>query len=346
MRIAVAAEAFGFGPASKALAIAVELRRRGHDPVPFASSVAKEFFVRHGWPRTLDVAPAQLASSSLSKDFDAAVVLLDRRWARFFAPIVPTVLADSLAFMWPQSVFEDSLFTKISAYAVQDVFGGYARARSLCDPASNVVPVGAIVGAISSTPSGPAGKGSPLASLGGFSIPSSTDPDDSYWKMIREILPCPPWQYTASLSSRLSGPGVLSLTHNEFMSAAAESGRLAVSPGLTTLLELAHRDIPVLPLPPQNYSQALIVSNVAEGAVGALWGELAEYFKVPVGLEEHAGVDHVRRNIVRMNSDSAFLALVQDSLRSAAPTSLLSQIGGRGFSGVQESADLIERVAV
>jgi len=105
-RIAVAAEAFGFGPASKTAAVFAEIQNLGAaHGVAFADSIASEYLARQGIesPRPLHPSrPGEQAEIRRPADgLDGAIVALSPEWAEAFHALrVPTLFLDSLGFMW------------------------------------------------------------------------------------------------------------------------------------------------------------------------------------------------------------------------------------------------------
>jgi len=90
-RIAVCAQSFGFGPVSKACAIAKALIEgcQGLELVCIADSISKEFMKREGvWQESRDVTIGDDTVSNLNRqDFeglDGAVVVLDPKMASFW----------------------------------------------------------------------------------------------------------------------------------------------------------------------------------------------------------------------------------------------------------------------
>jgi hypothetical protein len=342
MKIAIAAEAFGFGPASKAVAISLRLRRLGHQVLPFVDSVAGEYFTANGFApvsHKLDaVAIGRFAP-------DAAVVCLDRPTAERCCRLLPTYFVDSLAYMWEESFYADhEFFRRLQRYVVQSTFDSDSRAMSLLPP-DLVTPVGAIVDleAEQSRSAFPSDAMDSLVLLGGLHVGNFAFDASDYWQLVKQVIaPVEQWDVLTSTFARAIMHTGRRLNHRELQARILRARRLVVAPGLTTLLESAGHGLRITPLPPQNYSQIHTVHRVAAAGGGMAWERLANYYKIEEHLPEFDGVRLVADRTRELASDRAAVAdmrsMVSDpSLSMALPSDIV-----RDYDGANEVARLVD----
>lgn len=309
--IAIAAQSFGFGPASKAVAVARAAQTRGLDVLAFGNGVAYEFFHRNGLslagdcvldpsnPANRSVIETKLASCSLG------LVSLDPDWAGLFARRLPTFFIDSLGFMWNQRYFDEHpVLRGLAGYLCQDVFGAANRVRSR--GLRNVHAVGAIidVGNADHVRPKPTAATSIVIHLGGMFNSFSPDPVGEYAAAIGTLLSgCVRPDQALLLTSDLARatfpqPAWMTgefRTHPDAIALYDSAHRIVGSPGLTTLLELAALGRGLVPLPPQNLSQALILHNMVTTVSGLprIWRFLADHYQLPPEIAEEDGVRRV-----------------------------------------------------
>ncbi len=85
----------------------------------------------------------------------------------------------------------------------------------------------------------------------------------------------------------------VSLPHMQFMRAVSTASRLLTSPGLTTLLEAFALQTPVIFLPPQNYSQYLIMDRLTRWGYPRVllnWSHIYPYFRIDDDVPEENAV--------------------------------------------------------
>lgn len=309
-RIAICAQSFGFGPVSKACAIAKALCEgcRELELVCIADSVSKEFMKREGlWKDGQDFTIGEDNVGNLKRqDFeglDAAMVVLDPKLASFFQPWVPTYFVDSLGFMWDKGFFQQyPCLRNIHSYFVQDVFGAHDKlaAKSV----KNLYPVGAIIDTRVSLPDDAPDL---TFHLGGLINIFERTPIQTY---VEGIIPLVEklgaGQISVILTSRFAMDAfkilrttnipVYNLPHDQSLGMFVRSRSVFTSPGLTTLLEMMSLQAPVVPLPPQNLSQALIISNLVAvwNKAPEIWGFLAEHYPLTDEIDEKEGVRMVQ----------------------------------------------------
>jgi hypothetical protein len=329
MRIAIAAEPFGFGPASKAFAIAQALLEARVEVVPLLDSVAYDYFIVNKFGANLRRWSARDVDPSIQRDIgtvDAAIVCLDPLWLSILAEEVPTFFVDSLGFMWNQDFMANPALRKVKRYFVQDVFEAASRITSAL-PDVDVQAVGAIVNVsqvnVTAAPHGHSNKG--VLSLGGFHTESEAFDRRPYWQLIKLVIE--PAEWTILTSQRAASQIAIGghLSHAEALHLMVSAEKVAVSPGLTTLLEAAAIGIPIAPLPPQNYSQALIIRRLAALGAGELWDYLMTSFNISEGLPEAEGIAEVRCCLINYARDAGFVTTMRKLLSGSSAFKLVPQ---------------------
>lgn len=304
LKLAIYAIPFGFGPVSKAVSII-----RAIDTLMevewylVGTGISYEFLERENIKAQLiDTAGFQDQSiiiNRVAKMVDGAVVLMDNDWANGLANQIPVFFADSLGFMWRKSDFASyPNMANMKAYYVQDVFG--AVAQMMQTGMRNIRPVSPI---LDLNQGDKVYGGRAIFHLGGLLNPFNPETTRSYLMGFKEILRGINQQDPLVLMSeaaRQKFPDLLgdvetvSLPHGKALSAMANSKFMWSSPGLTTLLEASALQIPLAPLPPQNYSQALNTRNMNRfygSNLHEIWNFLdEEYHEIIPDMDERDGV--------------------------------------------------------
>lgn len=341
IKLGLSAFPFGFGPVSKAVAIAKALSAK-HEIQWHAigSGISLEFMRREGFANSFtDTSQdsAEEVTKNIQHNADAAVVLMDPEWANNLAPHMDVFYADSLGYMWEKEDFDDFPdLDKLKKYYVQDLFNSYNNMLSTEQP--NVVSVPPILHLPAHFSS--AAKGRPVIHLGGLLNPMNPDTSRVYISGIQEIItsldlgePIILMSQTAkdTLAEDLGEYDCRAVPHDEALGLMKSASFLLSSPGLTTLLETAALDIPSCPLPPQNYSQVLNVRNMVNfygDKVDPVWHFLnEEYGSITAGMPEIEGV----RKITALNKEK-----LSDSDFTSRFSELLSAAIKRRTSPVQE----------
>jgi hypothetical protein len=136
------------------------------------------------------------------------------------------------------------------------------------------------------------------------------------------------------------------LSHGETMCRFAGATMVFTSPGMTALLELTSMAVPVIPLPPQNLSQATIVRELAAvDDTAPIWRFLANTYPVVDNCPEEEGVARVRALNRRYADDrdfhTAYQAAVQQEMANPRflPQSLVLD-----FKGLDDLAALVSEM--
>lgn len=364
-RIAVCAQSFGFGPVSKACAIAKALLEgcQGLELVCIADSVSKEFMKREGlWKDDRDFTVGDDEIDLLKREdlgrIDAAVVVLDPKLASFFHSWVPTYFVDSLGFMWDDGFFQQfPLLRDIHIYFVQDVFGAHDRLAA--KGVQNLYPVGAILDTRVTLPQDAPDLTFHLGGL--FNIFDET-PIRNYVEGIVPIIEkLGVGLHSVVLTSRralesfeilrTTNLPVRNLPHDQALGMFTQSGSVLTSPGLTTLLELMYLQVPVIPLPPQNMSQALIISNLVVhwSSAPEIWAFLVEHYPLTDEMGEEEGVRMVQSINEKLLNCSDFqesyvdLALKAIAQPYSLPSNLVLDLDGGGTirDAIYQDLDLL-----
>lgn len=351
MRIVLCAQSFGFGPVSKAATIARALRRHrpGVELVFCADRIAREFLVGEGlWRPGRDIATDRLAAeavAALAGPADAVISVLDPDLATAFAATMPVYFVDSLGFMWDSAFLERfGAVRDARRYFVQDAFGAAGRLAAL--GVRHPVAVGAIVDirAVAAPV-----LAELVVNLGGLLNIYDPAPIRVYVDKVMSLVETlAGGRATMVLTSReavatferlaRSPVPVRSLAHDQALAAFRQAGMVLTSPGLTTLLELANGTIAFHPLPPQNFSQALILGHGAALLAGRapVWDFLAAHYRLDPDMDEALGVRLVQDRNAALLGDSGFVADYLGLLRQCAPARLPETVvaGGDGAAAI------------
>ncbi len=274
MRIALCAAPFGYGPVAKALFVAQELVRRGIETWFVGYGIAAELARRTSlFTRHLECVPGDEAAVSAFRDCAAVVVVMEPEWAAMAKQSGrPFFVVDSLFWMWDEVPRE---FLDAELYFVQDFVGVRERAESL--PFRPSV-VGPIVGVRDDTARD---RGGIVLNFGGFENPFRSAADNAhYLDFVGSALLSPSFLSAAGrpvvciggegciryLAERFDAPGVemRSVSHEEADALTDRAGKIYTAPGLTTIMRAFSAGVPAFFLPPQNYSQWLILHRLRE----------------------------------------------------------------------------------
>lgn len=108
------------------------------------------------------------------------------------------------------------------------------------------------------------------------------------------------------------------------------------------MLELAQLHCSVIPLPPPNYSQALLVGRIAdETPADSVWSFLRRRYPVCKGMPEIEGARAVREMNVTYSRSKEFLAEYRQTLESFGPAPLPESLRARG-DGVLQCVEVFE----
>ncbi|HEX8454710.1 MAG TPA: hypothetical protein VF647_21700 [Longimicrobium sp.] len=307
--------AFGFGPISKAVAIAAEIKRRRPGITLHCFGAGLDYDFARTSPAfdrvyRVDVdRPEVLASLAEHLEaYQAVFSVLNLDILPFWAGRrTPLYMVDSLAWMWPGPPPGIEHATR---YFVQDYLVPPSRLREWSSrlPIEVVAPIEATADYVTRRADAPDDQ--VLVSLGGCANPF-VDPAlyDEYADLIvgqvlesvgeGEVTVCCNQRLAARLRGRLgtrTGVRIGHLPHREFVERLSTARVVLTSPGITTTLEaMALGKIPHFVLP-QNYSQALISEQYAHelgpGRCMAFSG-FGDEFAVPPGLPETDGLERV-----------------------------------------------------
>jgi hypothetical protein len=338
--IAVAGEAFGFGPASKSVALVKQLG--AGNCVCFGTGTTFEFFRLNGYDCTFFDNPPSLrflAREVQRLNIDRAVISLDVKWAERFIDLgISVFYVDSLGFMWGRDhIQEHSRLYERATYVCQDVLGAY---RSLdANGAHPLIRVGAIVDLETEAPSEASDT---VVNIGGVFTPRNEAAAMLYLDWVAELV---------IKLSEASGKEVLILSsqkavdylrtsharvkceclpHALALGVMAQASTVLTAPGLTAMLELSALGARILPLPPQNYSQCRIVQECLAGDYvrGHAWHILASEFPVPSGLPEPVGIEHARLMMASFAAGDRSLLLADAYSEPPQPVRLTDDFTG------------------
>jgi hypothetical protein len=331
--IACCAYPFGYGPASKLIALARALRNHGWEPVFLGTGIARELAARsdvfaqvvtaepykpetRGW---LDAATALL--SVMDRDF-AAIACESGR---------PYFVVDSL--LWMRDCVPD-VFLSARRYWVQDFPGVRTRLAEI-QPTPTVV--GPIVPMMSPAEPGP--NAGLVLNLGGMESPNGDAGGAMRYAdfVVDGLLHSGllgRFARTAVLGGRgivdyltrrhgRAGLELVSLSHDEGLRRFAGAAAVLTAPGLTATLECFQLAVPTFFLPPQYYSQwwSLNVLRRRGLAPGSFhWQDRLPESPIVERMPEATRGLLLREIIDRLVTDETAQAAYVDCLGAAAAT--------------------------
>jgi hypothetical protein len=316
MHVLVNAIPFGYGPVSKARSVVRELLARDIECTFCGSGVAYEFMSREAIcevrPVDLYTPAGQRELGRLSAQIDYGLTTMEPLFVKHAAPDLPIGYIDSLPWMWDSQHFiETPELCDVTHYFVQNTFdAGACMAARVRNPV--------FVGSVVELPKldRPASVNRAVIHFGGVEniympleqiyypcgavAALSTVP--SLWKSFAEVLVVSGRRTAERLSARWPGAPVRfqSIAHDEFLHTVATSSLLITTPGLTMLLEAFALGVPALFLPPQNYSQYLILEKLREAGYPEPllnWPGLVPGFRVAPDAPEEVAVAEIGRTI-------------------------------------------------
>ncbi len=318
MKILCDAISFGYGPVGKLLAISP--------------------FLPDSWSLTLLASNSSYALAKKSNfnniilcDTESVIDLHNRRslflesdlFVNIMNPIsvkfakqigTPIATIDSLFWMWHE-LTDELLGSQI--YYIQNFFGIQSQLQKY-KPQNEII-VGPIVDPRFITT---CRTNQLLIALGGLRskliIPGE---NTNYPHIIGEILSVSLSSHTfdkvvvvgdaeAMLSSRyhwkIPRATYLTLSHEDFLLELSKSSLLLTSPGLTTIYEAFSYGIPTIFLPPQNFSQFLILNFLKDAGVAPYcirWEDFYPELEIYLGLPEAEGVQRILLCIASFQND-------------------------------------------
>ena len=328
---------FGYGPVSKAVAIAKEISQlMDVEWQLLGTGISLEFMTREGLnAKVIETDPSEsitITASKLANDADAALILMDNEWANALSDKMPVFFADSLGFMWDKKDFADyPNMNKMKRYYVQDIFGAFENMHKT--GIKNLSAVPAIIDTKSELKSETQGR--EIVHLGGLFNPMSSYATHTYVRGMREIFSEMTMEKPLGLMSQKAIDAfpelsidfeVASLPHAQSLGAMKASSFVWSSPGLTTLLEMAEGGVNIAPLPPQNYSQALNLRNMVQyhgKDLHEIWHFLArEYEEIMPGMPEELGVKKITllnlKKLTDSNFKEAYLKYARDAIKQGS----------------------------
>jgi hypothetical protein len=273
--LACCAVPFGYGPVSKLLAIVQRARADGAKAVFVGTGVAHKLASRSDlFEDIVEADPGDRATWSVLADADHVVCVMDPDFARVALELSqPLSVVDSLFWMWHQI---PESYLKAKQYWVQNFYGVEQRAARLPQRPQIVGPI-----LPSKTPSVAGGGAGLLVNLGGCETPFGRMYEESPYvdvivqSLARSALADVYRDRTLliagqgcidSIKSRLAGLAVNaeSLSLSDAEAAFQQADLILTAPGLTATLQAFRSEAPALFLPPQNYSQWLILNLLRE----------------------------------------------------------------------------------
>ena len=334
LHLGIYAVPFGYGPISKAVSIARAIRELANVEIEFlCHGSSLEYVLREQIPCEITVLQSidvdeSVAQRVVSK-LDGVIVVMHRPWANRLAPHVPVYFVDSLGFMWNQNSFQSFPgFAHLKRFYVQDLFGALENLKAT--GLSSLWPVPPIF-ATTVNEACELGTGRAVFQLGGLSNPFAEKHTVSCANMLMSLADEFAYSHPLFLTSdeviekagnSFAPREVRAVCHADALACYRNARVLFTAPGLTTLLELAHFEISVCPIPPENFSQCLNVHNLVQAfhrELPTVWHFLSdEYSSLKKGMNEREGVveliDLNRRKLNDVRFRREYVRLANDAL--------------------------------
>jgi hypothetical protein len=263
---------FGYGPVAKLMLIAQRAQSLGISTVFLGDGIAHELALRSSaFHDVIRAAPDHARAKSVIQASRGLLSMMDRDYAATALDLsIPVYAADSLAWMRDRV---PNAFRAARRYWVQRFPGA---SRQIPQASANAVVVGPLVPAM--TPPAVCSKTALVVNLGGCESPhGSMAADPAYADFVMRGL------LDSGLTARFAGNAVLlsgnrctqylreryadsgldfdSRSHDDTLALLATARFALTSPGLTTSLECFQIGVPTFFLPPQNFSQWLILKH-------------------------------------------------------------------------------------
>jgi hypothetical protein len=354
---------FGYGPVSKLLAIVQHTRAAGASAAFVGTGIAYELACRSNLFDDLIMGrPDVRATKSMLKAADHVLCVMDPEFTKAALELAqPISVVDSLFWMWDRI---PRPFLDAKHYWVQDFFGVRQRAAKLSQRPEVVGPI------LPRSASGVSSSdGGLLVNLGGCESPYGDSYESSpYVDFVveslagsklaevyrQQILLIAGQGCVASVADRLGVLGIRaeSLSLEEAESAFHRADLILTSPGLTGTLQAFRSGTPTVFLPPQNYSQWLILSLLREHGLAPSsfhWRDVLPDDPAPARMPESVAVPQVTAAIRHLSTGglvttdrlasnlSSMLELDLDELRLRQQRALASwnaNDGARAIAGL------------
>ncbi len=328
---------FGFGPASKLVAILERLEGHPIRIVSLAAGTSADLLTEVGVETVaVDVEDAQALKGQRSL-FERADLFLNvmnptsLAYAQSYG--CPTVSVDSLFWMWAE-VDEGS--RRSDAYFVQNFPGVSQRLTELAGEIDNGVLTGPIIQRARRRNRGSDYDGTQvLVHLGGlesafvrfgqnlrypFLIARALERALDNHPYDRVLVAGNARLQTALADCQIPRLEVALLPRTSFLEELARSEFVITSPGLTTTYECFAHGVPVFFLPPQNFSQVHILRTLRSLRVAPLsvsWSDFELGIDVPPRIDETEGVRRVLALIERADDDAKVVNVLSNGISAA-----------------------------
>jgi hypothetical protein len=328
--LACCAVPFGYGPVSKLLAIVQRTRAAGAGAVFIGSGIAYQLASRSDlFDDVVEADPRDRIASNLLATADHVVCVMDPDFARAALQCSgPLHVVDSLFWMWHQI---PEPYLKAKQYWVQNFYGVEHRAANLRQRPHIVGPI-----LLNKAPS-VAGRGAGLlVNLGGCESPfGSMYQNSPYINFVIQALSKSALADVYrdrtlliagqgcidSLGSRLVGLGIKaeSLSLEDAEAAFEQADLILTAPGLTATLQAFRSGIPTFFLPPQNYSQWLILSLLRQHGLAPRsfhWNDMLKDDPVRAFMPESIAIPCVTNATNKLAAEGTAVNVLTEHLSS------------------------------
>jgi len=353
-RLIGVASSFGYGPVSKLLAVAKPLKTLGYDLCFVGRGPALELAQHFPFDRVLawqDAGDRRDIERELEKAEGIVNVMEPRFGDLARPPSLPHFYIDSLFWMWSRL---DPRTAHADIYFIQNFVGVQAQVDRWRAEMRNPQIVGPVVD-ISGSPPAPPARARPPAlviNFGGLASGSMRQGQELAYPGILLRLLLPILNRVAGRYEKITFTGnrkvmayldqqfpqrapniyFTHLSHKAFLTLLRSARCLLTSPGLTTTYEAFLLNVPVRFLPPQNYSQTLMLDHYRQAGLSdyALhWKDIYAGYDVGRGSEVSTAVRTILATIEAFAGDLPAQERAAEILRQAVNEPIRPTLGLR-----------------
>lgn len=316
MKLLLNAMPFGYGPVSKICTVAKCLSKQGIRCTFCGSGIAYEFMKRENVCEVIycDLYKDESIASfqKLTNEFSYGITCMEPLFVKYASKGISVSYIDSLIWMWDKEYFNRYPELKlVDHYFVQNTFFQYNNFENF--GIKNPEFVGAIIDVNKNEIGKISNRNGYLVNYGGVeNIYINENINESYPFKMTKLLSennfmnstltyCCNKDTSNYLAEAFPNEKINSFSHMEFIKEMVNTKVLITTPGLTTLLEAYSLNIPILFLPPQNYSQYLILKYLKEeGYPGPIFNY--DYFYDDFIIEENIIEDKAIEKIKKITN--------------------------------------------
>ncbi|MCZ0756143.1 hypothetical protein [Anoxybacillus sp. J5B_2022] len=370
-KIICTATSFGYGPVSKLITICKNLKKLGLELELIGDGIALELanhtdyfnkVYRYNFTNIED--SSCIKFSKIFREADLMLNVLEPNAVLIANKYeIPTIYIDSLFWMW-----EDipPILHNVKYYIAQRFPGISSKIKRFSKEIKNFYLCGPIVDTSFTSEGGRddlllinfSGLETPFTKIGeNLYYPEAimsnliSPLNESSWKEIVVTGNKSIMQHFKKLYGQFFRGHFKHLSHDNFLELMSKAKMIITSPGLTTTYEALVYGTPIRFLPPQNYSQALMLNFYQRCGFSDItlnWCDLYPDYIIPVDLPEEQGVFLVNNTIKRFSQDNLSQKIARNQFKKmieTPPPSIENQreiLGETLSDGVSEIVNIIK----